>query len=186
MKKLFILVFCMFLVRVYAVQFEGGFNLLGQGFSIGENLTDNLILKVNYNNIDFNQELENNTLAMKGNNLGAILSYKLIDNLFIEGGVYYNNFGISEHYDENEAFNKTINLHHRLDIPLLPLSYYAGINYTVPFNKNWYTSLTAGVMMVEGVKFRSVKAENNINFEEIPQKINLNIPMVGLNIGYKF
>lgn len=186
MKKLFILLICMFFSRAYAVQFEGGFNLLGQNFSIGENLTDNLIIKINYNNVDFTQELENNNLLMQGNNLGAILSYKLINNLFIEGGIYYNNFGISEHYDELEAFNRIINLHHKLDVTIEPISYYAGINYTVPINKNWYTSLSAGLLTINGTKYRSVKANGNINLQEKPEEINLNIPMVGLNIGYKF
>jgi hypothetical protein len=186
MKKLIILVFCVLLGRAYAVQFEGGINLLGQGFSIGENLTDNIVMKINYNNVDFNQGLENNNLSMQGNNLGAILSYKLIDNLFIEGGVYYNNFGISEHYDENEAFNRIISLHHKLDVTIEPISYYAGINYTVPINKQWYTNLTVGLLTVNGTKYRSVRANGNINLHEKPEAINLNIPMVGLSIGYRF
>lgn len=186
MKKLFILVFCMFLGRAYAVQFEGGVNLLGYGGSVGANITDNLIMKINYNNIEVNQELENNTLAMKGNNLGILANIKIVDDLFIEGGVYYNNFGMSEHYDENKAFNRIINLHHKLDVTIEPISYYAGINYTVPINKNWYTSLNAGLLTINGTKYRSVRANGNINLHEKPEAINLNIPMVGLNIGYRF
>ena len=113
-------------------------------------------------------------------------SVSLIDNLFIEGGVYYNNFGISEHYDELEAFNRIINLHHKLDVVIEPISYYAGINYTVPINKNWYTNLTAGLLTIKGTKYRGVKANGHIDLQENPNAINLNIPMVGLNIGYKF
>lgn len=86
MKKIIIpALFCLF-SNAYSLSIESNLSTLGYGVSLRQQLSEDFAIKLNGNILSLNTEIVKSNINIHNNSLGILLQYRLINNLYLEGG----------------------------------------------------------------------------------------------------